>query len=90
MSNSTEGSPHKRYSALPPMLAPRGLNREAAAAYVGVSPTKFDDLVADRRMPRPKRVDGRRLWDRIMLDAAFDALPEESDSNSPQPWAVCP
>lgn len=55
---------------------PRGLCREEAARYIGVGLTKFDEMVADRRMPRPKRVDGRVLWDRIGLDAAFTDLPD--------------
>lgn len=38
---------------------PRGMSRDEAARYVGVGATKFDEMVADHRMPRPKRVDGR-------------------------------
>jgi excisionase family DNA binding protein len=38
---------------------PRGLSRDEAARYVGVGATKFEEMVADGRMPRPKRVDGR-------------------------------
>lgn len=57
---------------------PRGLSREEAARYVGVGTTKFDEMVADGRMPRPKRVDGRTVWDRIALDAAFTDLPDEN------------
>jgi predicted DNA-binding transcriptional regulator AlpA len=53
---------------------PRGLSREDAAAYVGVSARKFDELVADGRMPKPVRIDGRRIWDRRALDQKFDAL----------------
>ena len=60
---------------------PRGLNREEAARYVGVGATKFDEMVADGRMPRPKRVDGRVIWDRLKLDAAFTDLPEEKRLN---------
>jgi predicted DNA-binding transcriptional regulator AlpA len=60
---------------------PRGLNREEAARYVGVGATKFDEMVADRRMPRPKRVDGRVIWDRIKLDIAFTDLPEDKKVN---------
>jgi excisionase family DNA binding protein len=56
---------------------PRGMDREEAARYVGVGVTKFDQMVADGRMPRPKKVDGRVLWDRMKLDAAFTDLPEE-------------
>ncbi|MDX2265390.1 MAG: hypothetical protein NW215_10510 [Hyphomicrobiales bacterium] len=62
---------------LPPSLAPRGLSRTQAAAYVGVSPSLFDAMVADGRMPKPKRVNARVIWDRHALDAAFAALPNE-------------
>ena len=37
----------KRVSVLPTSLPPRGLNRVQAAEYIGVSPTKFDELVSD-------------------------------------------
>lgn len=55
---------------------PRGLSREEAARYVGLGTTKFEEMVADGRMPKPKRIDGRVVWDRIALDGAFSALPE--------------
>jgi len=58
--------------------APRGLNREEAARWVGVSPTKFDELIASGRMPKPKRVDGRVIWDRLKLDAFFSDLGEDT------------
>ncbi|RDL51837.1 hypothetical protein BLJAPNOD_02983 [Ensifer sp. M14] len=58
---------------------PRGLCREEAARYIGVGPTKFDEMVADGRMPKPKRVDSRTVWDRVALDAHFTALSEEKD-----------
>jgi predicted DNA-binding transcriptional regulator AlpA len=57
--------------------APRGLCREEAARYIGVSSTKFDQMVADRRMPKPKKVDARVIWDRVALDAAFSDLPDD-------------
>lgn len=62
-------------------LPPRGLQREVAAGYVGISATKFDEMVADGRMPRPKRIDGRKVWDRAALDVAFDALPTGEEEN---------
>jgi predicted DNA-binding transcriptional regulator AlpA len=65
-------------SRLPPSLAPRGLSRVQAAEYIGVGVTKFDEMVGDGRMPRPKRIDGRTVWDRIKLDEAFDALDNEA------------
>lgn len=58
--------------------APRGLCREEASRYIGVGSTKFDEMVKDGRMPKPKRVDGRTVWDRIALDAAFTDLPDEN------------
>jgi predicted DNA-binding transcriptional regulator AlpA len=63
-----------RYDALPTNLPPRGLAREAAAQYIGVSHGKFDELIADGRMPKPIQIDGRKVWDRYALDKAFDAL----------------
>jgi predicted DNA-binding transcriptional regulator AlpA len=71
-----------RQNALPPTLAPRLISRDAAAAYVNVSPTKFDVMVRDGRMPRPKRLGGRRkAWDVRALDAAVDDL-EDSDNDN--------
>lgn len=59
------------------LILPRGLGRIAAAAYVGISPSKFDQLVHERRMPPPRRIDARKIWDRLELDAAFEELPNE-------------
>lgn len=68
-----------RKDVLPPSLPPLGLSRVEAARYIGVSPTKFAQMVADRRMPKPKRIDGRNVWDRHQLDIAFTALPDDND-----------
>ncbi|MGA9659519.1 MAG: hypothetical protein WBQ60_10515 [Asticcacaulis sp.] len=43
--------------------------------------TKFDEMVSDGRMPAPKRVDRRVLWDRWALDLAFDNLPNDHPPN---------
>ncbi len=53
----------------------RGLSREEAAMYIGISPSKFDELVADGRMPGPRRIDSRKVWDVRELDLFFDELP---------------
>lgn len=55
---------------------PRGLSREEAARYVGVGVTLFDELVADGRMPKPKVINRRVLWDRFALDVFFAELPD--------------
>lgn len=59
---------------------PRGLSRDEAARYIGVGSTKFDELVARRRMPAPLKIDGRAVWDRFALDAAFSDLPTGGDN----------
>jgi len=68
----------KTVGRLPLSLAPRGLSRVQAAEYIGIGVTKFDEMVDDGRMPRPKRIDGRLVWDRIKLDEAFDALDDDA------------
>ena len=57
--------------------APRGLSREEAARYVGVGSTLFDEMVADGRMPKPKHINSRAVWDRVALDIAFTSLPDK-------------
>jgi predicted DNA-binding transcriptional regulator AlpA len=62
----------------------RGLSRDEAAMYIGISAGKFDELVADGRMPEPLKIDGRKIWDIRSLDLAFDALPRENPT--PNTW----
>jgi predicted DNA-binding transcriptional regulator AlpA len=45
--------------------------------YCGISATLFDRLVADGRMPGPRRIDGRKVWDIRAIDVAFDNLPRD-------------
>lgn len=71
-----------RQAALPPTLPPRLVSREAAAAYVCVSPNKFDELVKDGRMPRPRRIDARKAWLVPELDGAADNLPVDGEDVS--------
>jgi predicted DNA-binding transcriptional regulator AlpA len=70
-----------------PLPHARGLSRVQAAGYVGVSPSLFDQMVADGRMPRPKRINARTVWDRVQLDAAFAALPPDKDGDRDDPWS---
>ncbi len=74
-----------RDNVLPTSLPPRGLSRVQAAAYVGVSPTLFDEMVRDGRMPQPIRINSRVVWDRIQLDDAFATL-SDSDGGD-DPWS---
>ena len=74
-----ESRSNRRLSAIRSLVR-RGLSRIEAAIYIGVGVTKFDVLVASGVMPKPKRIDGRRIWDIFELDLAFERLPDE---NSP-------
>jgi predicted DNA-binding transcriptional regulator AlpA len=40
-------------------------------------------MVKDGRMPSPKRINGRVVWDRKLIDQAFDELPGDLEQN---PW----
>ena len=71
---------------LPANLPPRGLSREEAAAYIGLSAGTFDKLVGEGRMPKPIHVRGRRLWDSRALDQSFDALGDNAESVE-DPWS---
>jgi excisionase family DNA binding protein len=76
-----------RQSVLPPTLVPRLINRDVAAAYVSVSPTTFDEMVKDGRMPKPRLLGGRRrAWDVRALDAAVDRLPVDGGAADDETW----
>lgn len=70
-------------------LPPRGLRREEAAAYIGVSASHFDELRRRGMMPSPKPLLGRKVWDRAQLDRAFAALPNEASAAGEEadPWS---
>nr|WP_111300861.1 hypothetical protein [Paracoccus saliphilus] len=66
-----------------PLPFKRLLSREQAAYYIDMGTSKFDQLVADRRMPKPIKIDGRRVWDVRQLNSAIDALHDaDFESNS--------
>lgn len=68
-------------------ISPRGLHLSQAAKYIGIGVTKFNQMVADGRMPKPRRIDARKVWDCRELDDAFDALPhDEEDDEGENPW----
>lgn len=60
----------------------RGLTLVDAAHYVGVSINKFKALLADGRMPPPKRIDDIRRWDVDVLDIYFSQLPDDERSDA--------
>ena len=74
-----------RMSPRPERSMPRrGLSRVESAVYLGVSPSKFDQMRADGRVGPPKVIDGRKVFDIRMLDDVFDSLP--TDNVNSEEW----
>lgn len=64
-------------------FTPLGMSRLDAAEYVGVSPSMFDLMVKDERMPKPRKAGARVLWDRDELTAYFRALRRDGEETVP-------
>jgi hypothetical protein len=60
-------------------MTPRGLSRQHAAEYLGCSSRVFDGMVDDGRMPSPKLINTKKVWDRFEVDESFDALPRDKE-----------
>jgi predicted DNA-binding transcriptional regulator AlpA len=61
---------------------PRAMKAERGAAYLDMSRSKFLELVEQGRLPRPKIIDGIRVWDRLAIDSAFSDFPDRTDDGS--------
>jgi hypothetical protein len=64
---------------------PRAMKADRAAAYLDMSRSKFLELVDAERLPKPKIIDGIRVWDRLALDAAFGDFSDRGDGDSLRP-----
>jgi hypothetical protein len=71
-------------------LSPRDLSlpryavrRDEAAASMAVSVTKFDEWVADGRMPKGYPVDGVVLWDCIEIREAWERMKGGDRADNP-------
>ncbi|MHC2090049.1 helix-turn-helix transcriptional regulator [Methylobacterium sp. CM6244] len=73
---------------LPPGVAPIGVSRTEAAWLVGVSPNTYDAMVKDGRMPKPKRIGSRTIWDRYEVERAFREIPgdDATAASDKDPW----
>jgi hypothetical protein len=65
----------------------RGLSRVEAAIYLGISPSKFDELRKGSQIGPAKVIGTRKLFDVEMLDQFFDALPDENHDTA-EDWTV--
>lgn len=69
----------RRSEVLPRLPMVFGLGEVEAAVAVGISSTKFRELVTAGTMPRPRKVGGRLIYDVDELRAAFKALPHDRE-----------
>ena len=63
------------------LIYARGMRADYAAAYLGMGKTKFLELVDKGTMPKAVVIDGIKVWDRLDLDAAFDAAKEAAEDS---------
>jgi predicted DNA-binding transcriptional regulator AlpA len=59
---------------------PRLMRAERAAAYLGFGVSFFLELVAEGRLPKPKRIKGVVAWDRLKLDAFVDDADDAAET----------
>ena len=81
MNNDVSQTRSIRGCALPTNCPSRGLCRQYAAAYLGISSSLFDQLVKAGEAPKPKRFRGRVVWDRHKLDLMFEEPSDEIGRN---------
>ena len=63
-------------------FTPLGLTASRAAAYIGVSETKFREKVLAGEIPRPRKIDSCRVWDRREIENYFENLPRDGDDET--------
>jgi hypothetical protein len=56
--------------------------------YLGISPSKLDELRNGGRIGPAKILGGRKLFDIEMLDRFFEALRDEQDDADDGDWTV--
>ena len=61
---------------------PLGLSEGEAAQYLGVTFNLFRELVASKKLPKPKNVGGLKLYNRDALAAALQRM-EDTESEEP-------
>lgn len=67
----------QRAEILPPSLPPLGINREQAAALIGIGTSLFDKAVEVGTMPKPRMIGERLVYDVAELIDAFRKLPHK-------------
>jgi hypothetical protein len=76
-----------RQSVLPTLPVVLGLPEAEAAVAVGISQTKFRELVAGGAMPAARVVGGKLVYDVDELRLAFKSLPHKGGDLEVDTWA---
>jgi hypothetical protein len=84
----------QRAEVLPTTLPPVGINREQAAALVGISVALYDKCERAGTMPAPRVIAGRLVYDVDEVIRAFKQIPHRSEhveavdgaADSGNPW----
>ncbi len=71
-----------RHASLPVSLPPLGVNRDQAAALIGVSVFLFDRAVENGSMPQPRELGGRLIWDVNEVTNAFREIPHRGQASA--------
>lgn len=84
---SRSKEPRTRQAILPTVPIVFGLPEAEAAASVGISQTKFRELVATGVMPAARKVGGKLVYDVDELRLAFKNLPHQGGDTEVDTWA---
>jgi predicted DNA-binding transcriptional regulator AlpA len=76
-----------RAEVLPTSLPPIGINREQAAAFIGISPSLYDKCVERGTMPGPRMIGGRAVYDVEEVIKAFRSIPHRAGDLDDEPTA---
>jgi excisionase family DNA binding protein len=60
------------------------MNDWTAATYLGISRTKFREMVNEGTLPKPINIGGCIRWDRLELDQAFDEFRDKRQDTDPR------
>ena len=79
-----------RFDNLPPGIIPFAVSRDTGAALLGISGGTFDKLVRAGKLPEPREVESRILWDAKEIEAAWRAMPKRGQPSTSNEWDTLP
>ena len=76
-----------RHATLPHLPVVFGLPETEAAVAMGISPTKFRQMVDVGSIPKPRIVGGKLVYDVDELREAFKSMPHQGEVSESDTWA---